>query len=318
MQFESGKEISKLIAELIAAKKRGVDVVLRLDPYSNQFTRVGNRDVWKYSQIVRNPIEPRSGVDERTLKRRNRHLTDYNLKKLEALGILEQSPSSGILEKLKVVGGGNHRKFAVVDDVAWLGTTNLTDSDILGMDNFMIKSNSPEFVGVLGNIFLQPPDVDSRYVSSDGWELLVDAGIPKSSIVYARALEMIGQAKERIEFVTQYWPAGVLKDALIRRAREGLDVKVFMQSLGDHRIWRFPFNIEFTRFFMGVRSSGLQLVFPPRPTHAKGLVVDGQAALFGSSNLFKPAISMGVREISLYTEDPLLVGQIEERIFNHS
>ncbi len=326
MKFESGEITSVLVDELSEARERGVDTAIHLDRYSRNFIRVGNRDVWKYSQILRNPIEPKSGLDERTLKQRNRYMTEYDLRRLEKIGILSYSLADGFAKRLMPFGDGDHKKLAIVDDTAWLGTMNLTDSDVLGMNNFMLRFTSPELVDILGNIFLHPPTDDASYLSSHAqetgnidWELLVDAGQPHRSIIYKRALAMLSRATNRIEYTTQYWPTGLLKEALIARARQGLDVTVSMQSLGDHRIWRYPYILGFANFFMKEsKSSGLQLVFPSRPTHTKGLVIDGQAALFGSHDLFEPTLRVGVRELSLYTEDPYFVHELEKGLFNNT
>lgn len=325
MQFESGEIMSQLVDALIAAKERGVDVSFHIDKYAKNFTRVGKRDVWRLSQILRNPTEEISGLDERTLKQRNRFTTEYDIEKMQAAGIVVFQSATGRQKYIPFVGGGNHRKFAIVDDTAWLGTPNLTDADISGMDNFMLRTQSEEFVRVLEDIFTNPPQQDTVYRSSQeqvangiDWELLVDAGKPNHSIIYDRALEMIEGAEEKIEFVTQYWPKGKLEQALIKRAKEGLDVRVVIQTHGDHRLWRYPFKIGFQSFMRYKEYSGLEILLPKKSTHTKGLVVDGKAALFGSNDLFDLSKIAGVKEVSLYTENPDLVEQINGRIFNHS
>ena len=325
MQFESGELTSQLVDALVRAKERSVDVRFHLDPYAKYLTRVGNRDVWRYSQILRNPEEPLSGLDERTLKQRNRFMTEYDFEKLQSAGILEFQKKSGRLKYVPFWGGGNHRKFAVVDDVGWLGTTELTDSDVSGMSNFMLRIESKELIGELSNVFSFPP-VDDAIIKRLSvvnpkvidWELLVDSGKPNESVIYKRALDMIESAESSIEYVTQYWPEGLLKQRLIARARDGVKVKITMQAHGDHRIWRYPFKLGFQNFMREIGNSGLNLEFPSHPTHAKGLIIDGKAALFGSNNLFEPSIKTGVKELSIYTENPQLVRQIEERIFNHT
>mgnify|MGYP001620090919 FL=1 len=328
-QFESGQVMSTLVEALIRAKERGVDVNFHLDSYAKYFTRVGNRDVWRYSQILRNPKEPETGLDERVLKQKNRFLTEFDIEKLLAAGIVVFSKATGRQKYIPFSGGGNHRKYVIVDETAWLGTTELTDSDISGMDNFMLKTQSVRFVSILGDIFTNPPQQDATYRSSKeqetdriDWELLVDSGKPHSSIIYKRALEMIENAQEKIEFVTQYWPEGDLEQVLIEKAKAGVDVRIIMQSIGDHRIWRLPFLLRFLQFITqqpkGSNSLGMRVELPSNPTHAKGLVVDGKSALFGSNNLFEPTLITGVKEISIFTENPELVTQIEERIFNHT
>ena len=324
MQFESGEVMSQLVDALIAAKERGVDVNFYLDPYAKNFIRVGNRDVWRFSQILRNPKEPVSDLKERTLKQRNRFTTEYDIEKMQASGIVVFPIATGIQKYIPFVGGGNHRKFAIVDDTAWLGTSNLTDADISGMDNFMLRAQSAELVSVLENIFTNPPQQDTVYRSSQEqvtngteWELLVDTGKPNQSAIYDRALEMIEEAEEKIEFVTQYWPKGKLEQALIKRAKEGLEVKVVIQTHGDHRLWRYPFKIGFQSFMRYKEYSGLEILLPKKSTHTKGLVVDGKKALFGSNDLFDLSKIAGVKEVSLYTENPDLVEQINGRIFNH-
>lgn len=325
MQFESGEIMSQLVDALIAAKERGVDVSFHLDRYAKNFTRVGNRDVWRFSQILRNPKEPVSELKERTLKQRNRFMTEYDIEKMRAAGIVVFPNATGIQKYIPFVGDGNHRKFAIVDDTAWLGTANLTDADISGMDNFMLRTQSEEFVDILENIFSNPPQQNTVYRSSQeqvenriDWELLVDAGRPNHSAIYDRALEMIEAAEEKIEFVTQYWPNGKLEQALIKRAKEGLDVRVVTQAHGDHRLWRYPFKTGFQSFMRYKEYSGLEILHPKKPTHTKGLLVDGKMALFGSNDLFDLSKIAGVKEISLYTENPDLVEQINGRIFNHT
>ena len=324
MQFESGEIMSRLVDTLIAAKERGVDVSLHLDRYAKNFTRVGNRDVWRFSQILRNPTEEISGLDERTLKQRNRFTTEYDIEKLQEAGIVDFPEVSGIQKYIPFVGGGNHRKFVKVDDTAWLGTTELTDSDITSMDNFMFRITSPKLVNILTEIFLNPPQEDVIILPQDSkpgqanLELLVDSGKPNSSIIYQRGLFMIATAQNPIKYVTQYWPEGLLKQALFERARGGLSVTVVLEPDGDHRVWRHPFKLRRQKFIEEAKKAGVNIKYSERSTHAKALVEVGKVALFGSNNLFEPSIIAGTKELSIYTENPELVGLIDDRIFNHS
>src|SRR3989344_1879333 len=284
MQFESGEIMSGLVDSLIAAKERGVDVRLHLDPYTLDHTRVGNRDVLRGAQIVRNQKEPQSGLDERTL---------------------------------------HHRKFSVVDDVSWLGTINLTDGDVTGMENFMLRITNSQVVDVLKEIFANPQKENIAYQFLDfenSFELLIDSGKPNNSIIFEKSLEMIENAKEKIEFVTQYWPTGRLLKALKEKAKQGVEVEIVMEPMGDHRVWRYPFKIGRRSFLNSLERdpAGLKIYYADKPTHAKGLLVDGKAALVGSHNLYEPMVKAGVKEMSIYTEDPDLVTQMQERIFNHT
>ncbi|OGK31057.1 hypothetical protein A3F29_02170 [Candidatus Roizmanbacteria bacterium RIFCSPHIGHO2_12_FULL_33_9] len=323
MQFESGEIMSGLVDSLIAAKERGVDVRLHLDPYTLDHTRVGNRDVLRGAQIVRNQKEPQSGLDERTLLQRNRFMTRYDLDLLKKEGIVTFTERSGRLRLLKYFGGGNHRKFSVVDDVSWLGTINLTDGDVTGMENFMLRITNSQVVDVLKEIFANPQKENIAYQFLDfenSFELLIDSGKPNNSIIFEKSLEMIENAKEKIEFVTQYWPTGRLLKALKEKAKQGVEVEIVMEPMGDHRVWRYPFKIGRRSFLNSLERdpAGLKIYYADKPTHAKGLLVDGKAALFGSHNLYEPMVKAGVKEMSIYTEDPDLVTQMQERIFNHT
>ncbi len=221
----------------------------------------------------------------------------------------------------------NHAKLAIVDSIAWFGTMNLRKLDF-ELSNFMMKVEDPYWVGVLKEIFDQTERPDEgkdqifRNEMSGDTELLLDAGIPKQSVIFERAHEMIRSMNADDVFVyVGQWPPlkvmmGTLLDEIHTKVAEGVTGTFLMSPESElhpiERVSRFLQRKVDDRYSDNPRLSTENL---PHGTHAKILMIkraDGsREALFGSHNLTSWTVRNGTRELSMWTKNQEITSQIE-------
>ncbi len=143
----------------------------------------------------------------------------------------------------------------------------------------LLRSNG--IAGAIGN--------NSIYICKDGVE------------AYHKLMQLINEAKESI-YITTY----ILKDdevtreiikALAKRAKEGVDVKLLIDSIGSLRLELFPFMLKPLKeaggeyhFFMSILKKPLSAKLNLR-NHRKMIIIDNKKVMSGGMNIAKEYMS---------------------------
>lgn len=313
MQYELCDDTRPIFDSLL--NSRASNVRFHADRVAGRHLAVGN----SRATVLKGVVFPYRGGEWRALQKASSE-REALAQALKEKGIGFEGGNTGHFRH-------NHVKLAVVDDVAWFGTMNLRKLDF-DLSNFMMKVEDTYWVGVLKGIFDQTEQPDQgkdqifKNEKSNDTELLFDAGIPKQSVIFERAHEMIGSMKTGDEFVyVGQWPPlklmmGTLLDEIHTKVTEGITGTFLMSPESEmhpiERVSRFLQRKVDNQYTSNPHITTDNL---PHGTHAKILLIkraDGsREALFGSHNLTSWTVRNGTRELSMWTKNPEITTQIE-------
>ena len=170
----------------------------------------------------------------------------------------------------------NHKKLLVIDDAAWIGGINFSDHNFAWHD-MMVRIECPQVADWLAAEFDRDWTGQTATSSAvvNGFDLLsLDGSANEAG--FEPVLDLIGGARQSIEVVSAY-PTFPFVDALAAAAARGLPVRLYTPRPNNKPVIR--------DYLMGVaRKSGLDIRLTPMMTHAKAMLVDGEALVVGSSN----------------------------------
>jgi len=212
--------------------------------------------------------------------------------------------------------GRSHIKGAVVGNRVFVGGCNLERSEQIDV---MATWKSASAAEKLSNWFLKFAeihnvrqalgDVDVEVALDDGTSrLLIDAGVPRQSLIYDEALQLIDSAQEWIYMTCQYFPGGPTARHLAAAQARGVKVEIDFshpRSQGNgaplhyahqaaQRARGLPRN-----FFAGKLDKQIPKL------HAKVLASE-QGAMLGSHNYVMQGVLFGTAELALKALDPEL------------
>lgn len=238
------------------------------------------------------------------------------LKSLEDHGVeivLANPPTP--FERIFPLHGRRHDKIYLLDDIAWLGGVNITESAFSAID-LMVKIKNKEMVQALARQFFMindmRPDCDYEvtFNSDPNTTLLVDSGRKRKSLIRDRALELVQNASSDIKVLSYLQPSGQLRRALLEAQKRGVKVEAVtstQEDLAGYNKVLFEVNKRMHR-----RNDSIPTHQYPGIVHAKLLMVDGSIVMWGSHNLEDKGVLMNTEEIMMQSSNPTLVRNIED------
>lgn len=218
--------------------------------------------------------------------------------------------------------GRDHRKILVVDDtVAYCGGYNIGSVYATQWRDTHVRVEGPA-VWELANVFV---DFWNRHRNSTfGQPELPDSGAPDwgvgvrairnepSRLVYPvryTYLEAIDRATERVWITQGYFiPDKEIKEALVRAAGRGVDVRVILPAVSNHVVADWVARSYFSELLAG----GVRLHRYTRAmVHAKTATVDGQWSTVGTANIDRLSL-LGNYEVNLVLHDQGQARAMEE------
>jgi cardiolipin synthase A/B len=188
-----------------------------------------------------------------------------------------------------------HAKYLVVDDrVAIVTNQNLTYSAFESNREFGIVTTNQQDVGTLAAIFdadwndTAPPVASGRLIVS-----------PQNA--RQRLLELIDGADTSIDLYAEVIRDDEIVDALSTAALRGVRVRIIVNAPDD--------ELDATIGDV-LASNGIELRVAGRIyIHAKAMMIDGDAAVIGSTNPTATSLDRN-REVSLLVEEPAAVARV--------
>jgi phosphatidylserine/phosphatidylglycerophosphate/cardiolipin synthase-like enzyme len=182
-----------------------------------------------------------------------------------------------------------HNKFIVIDgQEVWTGSTNLTDSGVYSDNNNLIRIRSKEVAADYSKEFEEMFLEDKfgrdkvaatpfpKVVMPDGTR--VEVYFSPDDGVAAAILPLLSSAKESIYFLAYSFTANDLGEAILERAKAGVQVHGVMEKdqVASNR------GTEFDPF----RQAGLDVRLDGNPgqMHHKVFIIDRAIVIFGSYN----------------------------------
>lgn len=297
MIFEMVEEIEEYVSLFTDAVERGVDVRVIFDWISERYY-TENLDI--YPTINPDKIKKRKEVDQ---------FAHYICQKMRSAGItvtVTNTPSA--LGKLLLLGKRNHNKLFIIDGTAWMGGINLITSSSRYVD-FMVKLYDSSLVSVVADYFLHKRKENAIIPANPEYKFLIDGGKKGQSLIYEKAVELVKHAEKEIIFVSQMLPDNSFLTELLKKARQGIYIRVVI-STAEHNIFtKFPFRYHYSLFkFHASQNSNITLLHSRQRIHAKLLLVDN-TAIFGSHNFAKWNEFIGIEETGFLTNDENVLQQ---------
>lgn len=154
-------------------------------------------------------------------------------------------------------------------------------------------------------------DEDAQLKVDEATKLLVDAGEPRRSIIFDKALQLIDEAEKSILITCQYFPHDSVARHLQLAYDRGVKVTIFYNS-PRKQPWPYPLLHYIVRERERQRrpASFFEHELPKSANylHAKLLATE-KGAMIGSHNYVVTGVNFGTAEIALLRRDALFAAQ---------
>jgi len=266
MTFEGDKTGLRLASKLIELKKRGVDVKVLIDRFT---------DYYVSDTYYKNPSVKKEVISTKKM-----------IQKMEKEGIkIKRTRPYGFLKCFFLAR--NHKKIIIIDDFCYLGGINISDHNFSWHD-FMVKINKKDSVKIILEDFKNTFNGKERdYKSKD---------VFTNKFLEELYYSLIIGAKKEIIISSPY----VLDISLIRLFKKNMNAKKILLTLKKNN-----YNIiNKTSGYLNkkLKEDGAEIFNYPFFSHAKFLLVDREKLLIGSSNfgqesfLFKQEIGILIKD----------------------
>lgn len=209
--------------------------------------------------------------------------------------------------------GRSHIKGAVVANRVFVGGCNLErPGHIDVMATWEYKPSADQLANWFtkmaesANVRTAFGDVDADYTIDATARLLLDAGVPRQSIIYDEALRLIDEAQDWLLITCQYFPGGPTAKHLAAAQARGVNIEIDYSHPRTHgaaapihhlhqisqRARRLPRG-----FFAGKLNRQMPKL------HAK-ILLSERAAMIGSHNYVIQGVNFGTAELALISTDP--------------
>ncbi|WP_203137198.1 cardiolipin synthase [Microbacterium sp. JZ31] len=256
------------------------------------------------------------------------------LKRLDAMGAewrfaLPVQPLRGKWQRPDL---RNHRKILVVDgDVAFVGSQNVTDASYnlranirrgLRWVDLMVRLDGP-IVSSVNAVFLSdwfsegaelPEGIDLKQMAAGSGDLdcqIVPSGpgfeVENNLRLF---LGLLYAAQRKIIMISPYFvPDEALLLAITAATKRGLQVELFVSEEGDQAV---VYHAQ-RSYYEALLRAGVRIWLYPKPfiLHTKGLTIDDEVAVIGSSNMDMRSFGLNL-EISLLVRGEEFVQQMRD------
>lgn len=304
--------VAAVLKEARAAAKRGVEVILLTDAFMF---------------LIRKGMVPGPtyffGQKPVVVPKRFRERFEA-LRELERAGgkfMVINQPRRALAYPFK---GRSHIKYSVVNDVVYIGGSNLSNSDFLDVMACWEDKHIADWLDQLtrnilrtGSILEAMKGEDQAITVDARTKLIVDAGAVGKSMILEKAFEVIDSAKEKLLITYQYFPEGVTAKHLVAAINRGVKLRAYYNH---HSIHPKPLNIIYGTVAWKVRRKG-PVEFSthrlprkhPDYLHAK-VLANEKAVVLSSHNYSMTGVDYGTAEIGLISTDPVFVRGVVETI----
>jgi cardiolipin synthase len=277
MTFEGDSAGLELSEKLIEAKKRGIDVRVVIDCYTDFFVS----DTYYKNETVKEEVAETKDMIERM--------------KNAGITIVRTRPY-GPFQIFFVCR--NHKKIIIIDNYSYTGGINISDHNYSWHD-VMIRFDETDITKLL----LKDYNATLRGEIIN----LNEKGIISNEVIKNRFFKIINEAKEEIIISSPYF----LCRHLIKVARIG-DVKLKLLTL---EVNNYGVVNPITKYVFPLLSKyDVDIFFYKRFSHAKFIIADREKVLLGSSNFCVNDFTYQ-QEIGLYIEDKEFAENLYNKLF---
>jgi phosphatidylserine/phosphatidylglycerophosphate/cardiolipin synthase-like enzyme len=224
---------------------------------------------------------------------------------LEKAGIEVRDDSRGALM---------HNKFWIFDrKTVWTGSTNITVNGMLHNNNNVLVIESPELAAIYEREFAEmwageygptsPSTLDGQTVTIDG--TLIQVLFAPEDEVASHLVPLIEHAQKSIRFMAFSFTHQELGEAVLARAKEGVDVKGIFETRGSETKYS-----ELPTLYCAhvpVRQDGNPATF-----HHKVFVIDDKMVITGSFNFSDNADQSNDENVIVVTHSAIAAQYLQE------
>ena len=183
----------------------------------------------------------------------------------------------------------NHRKLLIVDNkISHIGSINLSSRFLnwrelnLRLEGRIARDFSVSFKNSW-NLSAKLGKKKLKTIVHKGFEIIHDIPAKTGSITKSKYLKLIDGASKEILIETPYFiPPVLIRRALKRAVKRGVNVKILLPFISDVKI----VDIIRNRYLGSLYKVGIKIFYyKPKTLHSKLLIVDDNFFLLGSSNL---------------------------------
>ena len=199
----------------------------------------------------------------------------------------------------------NHKKLIVADDAVYIGGINFSDHNFSWHD-FMLRIEQSDFADAAAADFLATFDGKARASAADfGAVRLISMDGRRNRQAFAEIAALVETARRQVTVISPYLTFP-MTGALARARRRGVDVQL---------VTPLPNNKRLVRDYLlwAAKAGGLTVRLQPHMSHLKGLLIDDDKLVIGSSNF--DFVSLGAEEeIVAVIADPQVIADFRARI----
>lgn len=281
MTFEGDSAGLKLSRELIKAKKRGVDVKVIIDCFTDVFV---SDTYYTREEVAEEVASTKKMIEE---------MKDSGIK------IVRTRPY-GFLKLFFLFR--NHKKIIIIDDVFYLGGINISEHN-LSWHDFMVEFKNKELLkGVLKdfNNSLKGIKKDTK----------IEKQIITNKYIKEKFDNFFKDAKREIIISSPYLiDPGFLKR--VNSVKEGVKVKVLTLDKSNFFIVNFMSHHVYSQL---KKRKNVETYFYSDFSHAKFMIVDRKEIFFGSSNFGRDSF-LFKQEIAAIIDDKKFVKEFYDRLY---
>ena len=306
-------EVERLVAALIDAVGRGVEVHFSYDAY-NYLVSSQNKSF--------GPLFYRKAMPKKT--RGIYQQLQLMHTRLTGAGVVVHISNQPTSRFGNPFAGRSHIKTAVVNNVCYIGGCNLTSQDDTDIMMRIESLRASDWIYATLVQALESPTVrdglfntDRSFSISSAGSILLDAGVKRQSLIYDSALDFIDSANEWLVMTCQFFPNSTTAAHLLAAHNRGVNVKILYNHPAKH---------------LGVQHKILQTMVRKRETlrmpnsffdyqlapetpflHAK-IIASERGAIVGSHNYVRAGVQFGTAEIALLLRSPQFGSAVAEFI----
>lgn len=293
-------EITQLVIALAAAARRGANVTFIVDAIALLTVDHG----WPIPSLSLNRVK---------MGKKPITVCHDALQTMQAAGVDCQVINMPTRRVGLIQQGRSHIKGAVIGDEVFVGGCNLDKPDQIDV---MVHWHDASIADRLADWLMRITsssqtreafnDVDVEALLDPETSLLLDAGVPRQSIIYDEALTLIDRAEKWLYLTCQYFPGGETAKHLAAAEARGVELTIIFSHPRAHgrsavlhhahqlmqRGRRLPSTL-----FVGRLDKQLPKL------HAKVLISE-RAALVGSHNYVVQGVNFGTAELALKSTNP--------------
>lgn len=276
MTFEGDSAGWQLAQKLIAAKKRGIDVKVVIDYYTNFFVST------RYYRFKSVRAEAQQ-TQEMIKMMRDAGIEVYRTRPYGPFNIFFASR--------------NHKKLVIIDDYGYLGGFNISDHNYAWHD-MMIRFEEPAILKTLlkdyeATLAGKRVNINENYIISN-------------EVITERFNKLIRGAKKEIIISSPYF---ISKDIIDLAKQKKITIKFLTVKKNNYQIANLMSKIIYPLFV----KYNIEIYFYEKFSHAKFIIVDREKVLLGSSNFCINNLPYE-QEIGVYIEDKKFAEEIYNKL----